>query len=295
MRHIDEDMAESVNTNALKNLFYNEAVLKRLARAYGPGVEFTRGKEVRKGGARGAIAVYGFKDINDVRIDTAKLWMMQSLSMSTVFMDEVDLSEMDEMEEMFAMGGMDGLGGGAKAVGFELEKAPGGSRLTVLVPQPAESAPVLRDAASIRKDEQAEDPYDESDFVEISGMDRGETMRAMLAMGPQAYAGMSMAMGGMSAMAEDPSQFMKSVRFRLLVEPKGEIKEADASHRDAKTGRYTILDADFARMSTSPDFARLVDAEEMFDMGEMPSFFTMFKSAPGLIREPKPEVAFQFK
>jgi hypothetical protein len=95
------------------DIFYNEDQLRDAAAQFGEGVTLQKSEKIEKDGTRGAIAVYEFKDISRVKLNTRQ--NMQMGEAMTALKSGVDASGGDFIRFAFAKGDP--------------------SRLTILMPQ----------------------------------------------------------------------------------------------------------------------------------------------------------------
>jgi len=69
----EQGMDEKIMSQVLKDPFFNEDQLKKAAKRFGEGVEYVKAKKVKNASGRGYIAIYSFPDINNLKLDLAKL------------------------------------------------------------------------------------------------------------------------------------------------------------------------------------------------------------------------------
>jgi hypothetical protein len=117
MQQVKQMMAESGGDSAVtNNPYYNPRLLRYMGRQFGSDVALSKSRAYDKKGDRGFLALYEFKDINELQVDTqmsmsAMAMSQMSMSMGSSGLDEDALDEqMDEqMDQMMAqMGGEDG-------------------------------------------------------------------------------------------------------------------------------------------------------------------------------------------
>jgi hypothetical protein len=68
-----QGMNSEAMDKALKDPFFNEESFKQQAKMFGSDIEYLKAKKVKTSDGRGFIAVYAFKNIEDVKLDIAKL------------------------------------------------------------------------------------------------------------------------------------------------------------------------------------------------------------------------------
>ena len=88
MIHIGSRTGDGEAADA-SNPFFNEEFLKRRARIFGSGVRFVKAREISVDGARGAVSLFAFKDINEVRLFMNK----QSLAVAMTALSQEDIDE----------------------------------------------------------------------------------------------------------------------------------------------------------------------------------------------------------
>ena len=111
------------------DLFYNEDQLREAAAQFGEGVALEKSEKIDKDGTRGAIAVYAFKDISRVKLNTRQNMQMGE-AMGAV-KNGVDASSGDFVQFAFAKGDP--------------------SRLTILMPQLKSAAAGSAGASPVKK------------------------------------------------------------------------------------------------------------------------------------------------
>ena len=290
MSEMGGDFGMAMDTNKLERMFYNEELLRKFARAYGGGVTFAKGREVRQGGAHGSVAAYTFEDVNDLQIDPSRLWMLQSMMMSMAMMsdEQMDMMDVDMMLEggMFEMMG----GGKANALEFAHSVSNGLSRLRVLLPALDDDAVVLNAEA-----EKAPEAKADGDGEAVA------TSVTVVSPAPQAFPGAGPNVYGQGGMTEADvedwgRQMMKGFGMAIEVEVKGDVKSTTAAHRTpGKPNRCTIVDIDFDTLMDAPGGEDMADMERMFGGSDMPSILTSIREAPGFVREPGAEVVIQYR
>ena len=71
-----QGMDSSAIDKGMQDPFFNEKELKKQAAKFGEGVEYSKAKKVKNASGRGFMALYTFKNIEDVKIDLKKMTNM---------------------------------------------------------------------------------------------------------------------------------------------------------------------------------------------------------------------------
>ncbi len=282
LKQMEQQMASMGASGNMPGLnsdpFYNEKQLKAQARLYGEGVEYVKSQKIDQNGARGAIVLYSFKDINQVQVPVDETRM--SMSMSAGMMDS------DAMESMYERD-QDG-----DAVLFTF--VPGATK-TLKIQMPDK----IIDAIAAAKDEETpkapavQTPTAETGQVAVAE-ETEEADEATVMTSPAA--GMPGAMGGpfgamMGGSEEEMMKTMfKGMRMTLSVEVKGQVRKATAAHPAAdKPQRFTLYDFDFDKMMTAPGF------KESLEHSTMGPSITQFIKMPGAVVETNRDVMIEFE
>jgi hypothetical protein len=224
--------------------FYNENVLKFIAKLLGLDVSLSASRKYDKGGSRGFSAVYNFKDINAVRIGsdvTMLAYMMPQFSMMGD-MEGMGQSE-EDMFEMFESMSSEFVS--ASAVTFSL--AQGDSNvLTVKIPELAPAKEVEEDA----------------ELSETDAMQSQMMASSMMGMGnPFGFTGEESQAQMMQKMFEG---MVMSLDVQVLSD---QASATQAIPRKGKPGRWIIYDMDFGKIAASSGGTRVMQSYEDMGMG----------------------------
>lgn len=264
-----------------KDPFFDEKTLKRSAGRFGQAVSLAKARKVESGGACGYVAVYNFKDINDVFLD------MQTMSregMSSFYGGMYEMrSSSDEDEIPVAEKG-------TEVFEFRLTRGPS-NKLQIMCPalpdasgEEAESAAV--EAGAVEPGDEPDNEGDES--AEIESM----------AMNPQAamlYSSMPRMFVGAHNQQEVARRMMKGMRFNISVEVEGTDVKSTASHMaPGRKNLVTLVDVDADKIAASPaGLKALRDSRSMMFGG--PQGFLRALTLPGVTVETNREVVVEFK
>lgn len=284
MKAMKEQMAGtgmSMEMGMPEDPFFNEDQIKAEAGQYGPGVTFVKAKRYDKGGARGSIALYSFKNVDDIFVNAESLGPEADVAMSMGDDDEMEIAERSDSAFEFKL---------TKGTNAKLE-------ITVPAMEPAEAAD---------DDDVAEEDDDEGEMdMEIVEMDAsGGAMMPGPMDGAGGDPGMQAMLGGGNPFGfsggeseeEMMQKMFKGMRMTLELEVIGTGVSSDASHpvKD-KANRYTLLDMDMEKVLSSKQGKKLVDPSSMMGMDGEGDFLNSMMGMPGMVVETKPTVTIEFK
>ncbi len=233
----------SVTVNA--DPFYNEKAIKREAARFGSSVRFVKARPIQSDGARGYVALYQFKDINDVFIDLKN--RQQQLSMSMY--GNMSMGEEGE-EGMWA-----GMSSERSPQCYEFKFTPGEkATLKIVVPDFGAAA---ADEAEGQPEETAEAPDEE----ETEG-DMAEGMQ-MMGSSMMGY-GMSRLFVGADSQGEMARRMLRGMALNVSVEVAGQPVKSTAAHAEpGRKNRITLIDLDLDRILASPEADKLMKGSGM--------------------------------
>ena len=258
-------------TNAPPDPFFNEKALKAQARRFGAGVKLVKAAPYDRNGARGSVAVYAFKDINDVCIDVSGQMQRVQSMMESFHPDEDDNEAEASLERP------------ERAIEFRLDKGPA-PRLRITMPPMPESDQDM-DAPDNDEAEQAEE-------TEAAMYENPQFFGYMGAMQDMDEDAMAMAMSGQNERA-----MMQGVRIVLEVEAAGARVRSNASRpRADSTNRFTLVDFDLNKAMPSLKTRRdRMWLQMAVGMGSMPKGLgDKLKNTPGIFWETNKTVTVEF-
>jgi hypothetical protein len=250
--------------------FYDEKALQKEAKNYGAGVKLAKARRVDMDGDRGAIAVYSFKDINDVFLNTDVSRMYGSLLGGGFMPDEGGEDEED--------GGGHGRRG-KRGVEFSFQTGTV-SRLKILLPavegQDDDDAPPAEEPSE-------DDGADEGDEAAMYGcfepymmmeMPEGIDFRYM-----EEYAGNMMSQG-------------MAVSVEVVL--RGSIASSTASHTNAlNRNRVVLVDMDSSRRDAKAK--QRATRNDFMDFHDFNRLMHAISKTPGSVVETNREVVVVFK
>jgi hypothetical protein len=251
--------------------FYDEKALQREAKNYGAGVKLAKCRRMDMDGGRGSIAVYAFKDINDVYLNTDMNRLYGSLFDGGFMRDEGGEDEED--------GGGHGRRG-KRGVEFSFQTGAV-SRLKILLP-----------AVEAQEENDAE-PAGEP--AETDGDDDDENERAMYGWFDPA-AMMEMSEGLDFRYMEQYAGSMMSHGLAVSVEvvPRGAIASSTASHTNAiNRNRIVLVDMDSSRRDAKA--RQRANESDLMDFHDFNRLMRAISKTPGSVVETNREVVVVFK
>lgn len=254
-------------------VFFDERALRREAAAYGPGVKFVKARRLDIAGGRGSIAVYSFKDINDVYI-APDIGRMRSALYSGA--DELASMGVDDDEG-------DGRGRTGRP-GVEFSFHTGAvSRLKILMPAPEEDGDI-------------EEAPEEDKEAGADGEKDGPSDETSEWFGAGAYGRMggrferSCAPVCMCGTCEQPA----AIALGLDVFVRGKIVSTTAAHRDrADSNRIVLLDFDSTRQEKRNGDED--DGDDLSGCCDAADLIKAIRRQPGSTVETNREIVVEFR
>ena len=266
--------------------FFNEKSIKKEAKSFGPGVRYVKAKPVRVGGTRGYVALYQFKDINDVKLDLARHGQKLSGMSEMQMMEGADEEAMaDAMAESMP---------GGNAYGFRFTA---GSPAKLIITTPGAAKDSDADTAGA---EQPAEPGGEDEAGEEAGdmmeMMEPEMMSAME--GAPFFNSRMMArmFAGVDSEEDMYARMLKGMELSLVVEVDGKPVKSTASYPDPQAAqRIVLLDVDMGKALSQPGSKKKMRGMNMFGFGGEASPLSAFAGMPGARVETNREVVVEFK
>lgn len=269
---------EEVADMAQKDPLFNEKALKMQAGRFGPQVSFAKARKFSSGGACGYVAIYNFKDVNDIFLDLQSL-SREGYSGIYGMMRGMSGEEGEDVEIPIAEKS-------TESVEFRLTPGPS-SKLQILIPGGG-------DASSEGEDAEEEAPQ-ENEEGEEAFADYGEEM-AMYAGGGAMYASMAGRFMGVRNQDEATRRMMKGMAMNLEVEVEGTDIKSNASHSDPKKkGHITLLSFDADQIMASPQGIAMMRRASRGQIREPRDFLAAAARLPGAMIETNREVVVEFK
>jgi hypothetical protein len=277
-----EGMSDEMLKRFARDPFYDEKALKRDARGFGPSAKFVKARRVDAEGGRGSVAVYTFKDINDIclAMDQRAVMSMMSMGMGDMMDRDGDEEDGDEPAEFRRSRR------GKTGIEFSLQTGAV-NRLKILLPETAQ--------ADADEDKDAEPPSgaedEESDeMAGMAGMDGGDYAMMMAQRMPAGF-NYRHSMG----YAED--MMSRGLGVSVEIEVNGVVAASDAAFTNAtRKNRFILMDVDTSRKAkdagAKSDWARRM---ERFGYGDPERMLKNLHRIPGAIVEPKREVTIAFQ
>lgn len=250
------------------DVFFDEKALRREAAAYGPGVKFVKARRLDMAGGRGSIAVYSFKDINDVYIAPDVDRMRGALYGGANAAMGVDDDEGD-------------VRGRTRRPGVEFSFRTGAvSRLKILMPVPEEDGD---DEDAEEEDGDAgekDDPSDEASEWFGAGAYGGMGDRLARSCAPVCTCGA----------CEQPA----AIALGLDVFVRGKIVSTTAARRDrADSNRIVLLDFDSTRQEKKNGDAD--DGDDLSACNDAADLIKAVRRQPGSTVETNREIVVEFR
>lgn len=278
--------------NTPKDPFFNEKAIKKDAKKYGPLVKFVKARKIDSGGSQGYVAVYSFKDVNDVFLNMEK--MGEDLSRGGMQMDYYSGREDSESEDEDSGQTVER---GENVIEFKLVKGEP-AKLQVSLPEmPADSDISDVDEYLDGGDSDAADK-DKDKEAEEEGAD--EYMEDMM-MSQYSYGYGGFGGGMMPAMfigvgneKEAAKRMYKGMEFTLAVEVEGTVVKAGASHVDpANKNRFFLIDVNANKIMASPKGSKMIEKSGRYAFGG--SSMSSLTKLPGAAIETNRQVVIEFK
>ena len=280
------DVTISANDKDGGDPFFNEKNIKKEAKSYGPGVRYVKARPVRVGGTRGYVALYRFKDINDVSVDLASHG--QKLSA----MNEMQMTGGGDADEVDA--GPDNARSG-NAYGFRFTA---GSPAKLIITSPDTSKEAEGGAAPDDGAEETPAPGEnagpEGDIAEAMEMMQPEMMSEM---GGTPFFNPRMMMemfSGVDSEEDMAARMWKGMELSFVVEVEGKPVKTTATYRDPKAeGRVILLDVNMDKILENPAAKKKMKGMNMYGGGS-DNPLSAFGKMPGALVETNREVVVEF-
>ena len=275
MRRHPADFGPAAGAAATNDPFFSEAKLKTEGKLYGRGVELVKGQKIDRHGARGSVAVYRFKDVNQVRIPMAR-------EETFMMMASPEVTEVDEdMQDTFASQMEAG-----DAVLFSLTK---GARNSLKIQMPSRLLEATAEAAERAKAEAGKPP--EAHATEpVDAEEEDATDGEFAAMGGR------FGMSGRESEADAARQSLKGMRLALDVEVRGNVARSTAGHAAKdRPQRFSLYDLDFDTVMASPRFDAVARENRMTNPSDIQESLGALIGLPGAVLETNKEVVVEFK
>ena len=281
MSAVQGEGMEEMRKQFARDPFYDEKALKRDARGFGPSATFVKARRVDADGGRGSVAVYAFKDINDVFLAMDQRAVMSAMSMGMGDMMDMGDGDGDDPAESGHMQR------GKTGIEFSLQTGAV-SRLKILLPEMAQ--------AEADEDKEGEPPPEEGEgeesgeMAEMPGMESAEYAMMMAQRMP---AGFNYRNG--AGYAED--MMSRGLGVSVEVEVRGAVAGSDAAFTNAtRKNRFVLIDVDTDRKAKDAAAkSQWMRRMEQFGYGDPERMLRNLHKIPGSIVEPKREVTISFK
>lgn len=295
MKRYSHDMPAEFKAKADKDPFFDEKALKKQARRFGSSVKFVKARKYDTGGARGYVAVYSFKNINEVALDISKMGQEMERGMYGGMMSSA-MGEMDEAD-------MPAEARSENVVEFKFDKgAP--NKLEILLP----AMPDMDEMRVMMEDEPEEDA-DEQKSEKDKDTEEDDSREAYMEdmmMSPSYYGAafehgysasrMQSRFLGVGNESEAAARMFKGMQMNVAVEVDGEVTKSSASHVDpAKKNRVLLMEMDADKLMTSPKGKKLLEKSGRHGMSSPERFLPMLNKAPGASMETNREIYIEFK
>jgi hypothetical protein len=270
MRRHPADMGP-LGASATNDPFFSEAKLKLEGRLYGPGVELVKARRLDRNGARGSVAVYHFKDVNQMRIPMAR---EENMSMFA----SPEMPGMDEEMQDAMASQLDA----ADAVLFALSK---GAPKILKIQMPAELLESVQDTAADQT--QAAPAPAAEEAPDEAAEEAGELSEELNA---------PFGITGRESGAEAARKTMRGLRLSLAVEVNGTVVKSTAAHAvKDRPQRVLLYDADFDAAMASPRFDAVMKAGGLDNPSALQEGLGRLIGLPGIALETNKEVVVEFK
>ena len=239
MKQMQQMMAtQGGGGSVTNNPYHNPRILRSLGRGYGTGVSLSTSREYNKGGARGYLALYDFKDISKLKIDARMSMAAIAMGQMPMSNDDMDEDELDEqMDQMLESMGQEG----GDPITFQLSK---GEQNELLVVVPEMESPI-----SI-----SEDDLEGEQVMPAGGMNMSEQMMA----GGNPYG-----FTGQETETEMMQKMLGGMQLSMdVVVLDKEATAKDAIPRSGKANRWIVYDVDFGKLLAEQAVAQAIQASQ---------------------------------
>lgn len=272
---LEREGMEEMKAEMKRDPFYDEKMLKGEAKAYGSGVKLVKSRRIDMDGGRGSIAVYSFKDINDVYVSTDVNRFNQMM-----YGGMPDMGEDDDEDD-------GGRGGRRGKAGIEFSFQTGMvSALKVLLPG-FEAADGEDGEEGIVSNSSGEDDDNDGAAEDV------EMMAEWFDPGAMAYS-MPVGFNYQYAQRYAGNAMVQGLAVGVEIAVNGKVVASSASHTNASNGsRIVLLDVDSSRPDKKGGKSeRNNDLYNYYDFGRLMSGLS---KVPGTIIETNREVVVTFK
>jgi len=274
-----------------KDPFFNEKAIKKEAKKFGPMVKFVKAKKVESGGAQGYVAVYSFKDINDVFVNLEKI----GADIESSAMQMEDYSDREDSESEDEDSGRSEEKG-ENSIEFKLVKGDT-AKLQVNLPELPNEGDVSDvddyidggsgDTAEKDKDADEEEPEEYIEDAMLSpysygGFEGGMMMPAMFI--------------GVGSEKEAAKRMYRGMEVTFAIEVEGTVVKTSAAHADpANKNRFFIMDMNLNKMMASPKGAKMIEKSGRYGLSNGSQMFSSMNKIPGAVMETNRQVVVEFK
>lgn len=266
----------------VKDPFYDEKTIKKSARTYGPTVKFVKAKKINMAGSKGYVAVYSFKDINDVFIAMKDLFsnpmnMYETYSMNSGD-DEEDTAEVERGENI---------------IEFKMAKDTA-NKIQVFMPAMSDNDEFGMSSMDDGDDEdEAEKKEGEEDERESYIED---SMGSYMMRGGYGMSRMPSTLVGVSNEKEAAKRLLKGMRVAVTVEFAGDILKTTSSHQDqADKKRIQLIEIDGDKLSSTPKGVKKMEKMSRYMYGSPSRMMALLKEVPGALMETNREITVELK
>lgn len=265
-----------------ENPFFDEKAIKKDARKFG-AAKFVKARKIETCGTRGYVAVYSFKDINDIFLDIQK--MGTDLQQGGGQMNYFSGNDGDDE----GSSGRQERGDGAT----EFKFTKGASPKLEIISQPAtESNDPAEDNNEI--EEKAAEAEKDGDKEEQEAL-MEDAMSDPRVYGRGGFGSEMMTAMFVGTRQEDAEEKMyKGAEFSIAVEVDGEVLRSTASHMDpVKKNRILLMDVNVDKVLASPNGKKLMGSSLRY--GRADKLMASLNKVPGASMETNRTVVVEFK
>lgn len=262
--------------------FFDEKEMKSFAKKLGPGVQFVKASKIDYAGARGAVAVYSFDNINNLMIDLGQ--MVPNFERRASGQEGGETGDEDNADAVVEKTD--------KAIEFKLEKGAT-PKLQVTLPEmesddSSGADPDEDDDANA--DKTGEDEEDEQGVGYYDAL----TMDSYLPASRSRYSsGWSGALMGIGDRGYAPDRAIKGMKMTIAVEVDGEIVATTAKNPDEKKKKICLIDIDMDKAMASDKGRK---AGNRLGLGSPERLIgSLMNKVPGLFAETNRLVSIEYK
>lgn len=260
--------------------FFDEKAIKKQARLFGPSVKYVKAGQFNSSGARGYVAVYSFKDINEVIINMQKFGEGAASGLQRMMSyDEDDSEDPDGGDSARSREGM-----------IEFKFARGTpDKLQVIMPTMPDMTGMEEmfsgadaDGDAEEDDKEKKDGDEEDDEYGVAQEYTEQMMSSMIQYGLT----MPAAFGGMRNESDALRKTFKGMQVSVAVEVDGEVAKTTASHIDAANkNRIILLELDAEKIAASPKGAKMFSKMGRYGMHNPAVMAGLMNKTPGASME----------